>query len=86
MPTLSVFYGITIQMYWQDHGPPHFHAQYGDFEAIVGIRDQRMTRGYLPRRALVLVIEWAMEHRDELQEDWDLCRVMKTPKPIAPLK
>jgi len=66
MPTLSAFYGITIQMYWQDHGPPHFHAQYGDLEAIIAIRDLRVTRGHLPRRALTLVIEWASEHRDEL--------------------
>ena len=39
MPTISLFYGIVIQMYWRDHGPPHFHALYGEHEALVDLRD-----------------------------------------------
>ncbi len=38
MPTISVFYGIVIQMYWKDHGPPHFHALYAEHEALVDIQ------------------------------------------------
>jgi len=34
MPTISVFYGIIIRMYYDDHNPPHFHAFYGDYKAI----------------------------------------------------
>lgn len=79
MPTLSVFFGIVIQMYWREHAPPHFHALYGDDEA-------RVMRGSLPRRALALVLEWAAEHRDELMEDWNLCSRLEPPKPIEPLK
>ena len=37
MPTLSTFYGIVIQMYWNDHAPPHFHALYAEHEALVEI-------------------------------------------------
>ena len=59
MPTLSVFYGIVIQMFWRDHNPPHFHALYGEHEAIFDLRDLRVLRGTLPRRAMVLVLEWA---------------------------
>jgi hypothetical protein len=33
MPTISMFYGMLIQMYWDDHAPPHFHAIYGDHQA-----------------------------------------------------
>lgn len=86
MPTLSVFYGIVIQMFWRDHSPPHFHALYGEYEALIDVRDLRVLRGSLPRRALALVLEWAEEHRDELREDWNLCNQLQTPNPIEPLK
>ena len=86
MPTISVFYGIVIQMFWRDHGPPHFHALYGEHEALIDIRELRVMRGSLPRRAMALVLEWAAEHRDGLMEDWNLCSQLKTPKPIEPLR
>jgi hypothetical protein len=86
MPTLSVFYGIVVQMFWRDHNPPHFHALYGEHEAIVDLRDLRTIRGSLPGRAMALVLEWAAEHREELMEDWKLCSQLKPPKPIEPLK
>ncbi len=86
MPTISTFFGIVIQMFWREHGPPHFHAIYGQHEAIVDIRELRVTRGALPRRALALVLEWAAENREGLMEDWDLCSQLKPPKPIPPLE
>jgi hypothetical protein len=58
-------------MYWRDHNPAHFHARYGDFEALIRIDTLEVIRGSLPRRALALVLEWASEHRLELNEDWD---------------
>lgn len=70
MPTTSAFYGILIQMFWQDHAPPHFHALYGEFEALIDIRTLEVMRGSLPRRALALVREWATLHYNELIEDW----------------
>ena len=39
MPTISVFYGILIQMFWNEHAPPHFHALYGEDEALIDLRD-----------------------------------------------
>lgn len=86
MPTISVFYGILIQMFWQDHAPPHFHALYAEDEALIDIRTLEVIEGRLPRRALALVLEWAAEHRAELMEDWDLCAQMQTPKKIEPLR
>lgn len=85
MPTISVFYGIVIQVYWQEHGPPHFHALYAEHEALIDIRELRLVRGSLPLRAMALVLEWAADHRDELLEDWNLCSQLQTPKPIQPL-
>ena len=86
MPTISAFFGIVIQMFWREHGPPHFHALYAEHEALIEIRELRVIRGSLPRRALALVLEWAVEHHQALQEDWDLCRQLKHPKPIPPLE
>lgn len=86
MPTISTFLGIVIQIYWRDHGPPHFHATYGEQEAVIDIRELRVTRGALPRRALALVREWATLHREALLEDWKLCSELKSPKPIPPLE
>jgi hypothetical protein len=86
MPTLSMFYGIVIQMFWREHAPPHFHALYGEDEALLDLRDLRVIRGSLPRRAMALVLEWAAEHRDELMEDWNLCSRLQPPRPIEPLK
>lgn len=86
MPKISVFYGIVIQMFWREHPPPHFHALYGEHEALIDIRDLRVARGYLPRRAMALVLEWAAEHREELMEDWNLCSQLQTPRQIDPLK
>ena len=57
MPTISTFFGILIQMYWREHGPPHFHAIYREHEAVIDIRELRVVRGRLPRRALAMVIE-----------------------------
>jgi hypothetical protein len=85
MPTISTFYGILIQIFWREHGPPHFHALYAEHEALIDIRTLEITEGSLPRRALALVLEWAAEHRVELTEDWNLCSRMQTPKKIAPL-
>ena len=85
MPTISVFYGILIRMFFNDHAPPHFHARYGEFEATIDINTREIMQGELPRRALSLVQEWAMIHREELLEDWRLCREKAAPAKIEPL-
>jgi hypothetical protein len=86
MPSISIFYGIVIQMFWNDHAPPHFHALYGEYEAIIDIHTLEVIVGSMPRRALSLVLEWASEHRNELMEDWRLCEARQTPHKIPPLK
>lgn len=86
MPTISAFFGIMIQMFWREHSPPHFHALYGEHEALIDIRTLEIIAGTLPKRALALTIEWAVEHRTELMEDWELCQAKQLPKKIAPLE
>lgn len=57
MPTISMFYGILIRMYWNDHAPPHFHVEYGEYRAQYLIETLALSRGQLPRRAHALVLE-----------------------------
>ncbi len=86
MPEISRFLGIIIAMYYKDHPPPHFHARYGDFEAVIAIESGEVLGGRLPPRVLGLVQEWREYHRMELTEDWQLARERKALKQIEPLE
>ncbi|TAK51039.1 MAG: DUF4160 domain-containing protein [Bacteroidetes bacterium] len=86
MPRLSEFFGVIITMYFNDHGPPHFHARYGNDEAKISIESLELLKGKLPRRALSLVLEWASEHRRELMQNWKLIQKGIPAKPIKPLR
>ena len=85
MPTISTLYGILIQMFWGDHAPPHFHALYGEYE-VINIRTLEIVKGFMPRRALALILEWASLHREELMEDWKLCEMKQMPVKIELLE
>ena len=74
MPVVALFHGIRILIYWSDHDPPHFHAQYAEHAAKVDIRRGTVATGYLPRRQLRLVLAWAELHGDELMQNWELAR------------
>ena len=86
MPTISAFYGIIIRMFFNDHAPAHFHAEYAEYKAVVDIQTLKIIQGDLPRRAAQLVLDWAELHQKELLEDWALCQSKQQPKPISPLK
>ncbi len=66
MPELSRFYGIVIRMFFQDHAPAHFHAEYQEFETVIEIESLHIREGELPNKARQLVNEWATLHREEL--------------------
>lgn len=86
MPRISQFFGIVIAMYFNDHSPPHFHALYAEHEASIAIDTLRVIEGALPRRALSMVLEWAVEHREERGDDWDRARRGEPLRQIAPLE
>ncbi len=86
MPEISRFFGIVIQMFYDDHSPPHFHARYGRHQAMIGVPELVVLRGSLPPRALGLVMEWAAQHREELGENWVLARDKAPLKAISPLE
>lgn len=86
MPELSRFYGIVIRMYFDDHAPPHFHAEYGSSEALIDIRTLALLAGKLPPRAMGLVSEWAALHQDELMDRWRRAENLEPLTKIAPLQ
>ncbi|HEY2761138.1 MAG TPA: DUF4160 domain-containing protein [Pirellulales bacterium] len=86
MPTISRFFGVTIRMYYDDHGTPHFHAYYGNDAAKIEINTLKIVEGKLPRRAIGFILEWALEHRQELLANWELCETHLPLNPIAPLE
>lgn len=70
MPIISIFFGIIIRMFHREHGPPHFHASYQGFEALIVIADGSVLAGSLPRKALRIVQDWCAAHRQELMANW----------------
>ena len=85
MPELSRFLGIVIYMYYREHAPSHFHAEYGEYEITVDISSGVVT-GKFPRRALNAVLEWYSLHKDELANDWQRAGQKQPLRPIDPLE
>jgi hypothetical protein len=85
MPRVSAFYGIVITMYYRDHPPPHFHAAHSGSVAEVEIATLAVINGWLPPRALRLVVQWAGTHQDELTENWKRARAHRGLLAIDPL-
>ena len=73
-------------MHYDEHDPPHFHALYGDNHAVIELDTLAVRRGRLPRRALAIVLEWAVEHREELRENWRRVEVGEQLLKIRPLR
>lgn len=86
MPEVSRFYGISIYLYPREHPPAHFHALYGDQEAVFDIATLRILQGSLSNRARGLVLDWAAQHRGELFTAWERLRAGQNPGKIAPLE
>ena len=86
MPEISRFFGIVVKMFFDDHNPPHFHAEYAGSIALIGIRTLSVFSGRLPPRAMGLLIEWATLHQQELLADWERAQAQQELRPIAPLE
>ena len=88
MPTISIFYGIIIRMYYSpsEHNPPHFHAYYQDYKATIDINTCELKEGKLPSKQLKLVLAWAEIYKEDLLADWELASQGELPFKIEPLK
>jgi hypothetical protein len=89
MPTISMFYGIVIYLYFFDdelHKLPHIHARFQGQNASFSILDGSLLSGDLPSPKVRLVQAWIEIHREDLLADWDLAVNGQTPFPIDPLR
>ena len=86
MPEISRFFGIIIATYYNDHRPPHFHASYGEHQAVVDVATGSVVAGKLPARAAALVEEWRKRYKSDLERNWALCETRKPLEPIRPLE
>lgn len=85
MPEICRFLGIVIYMLYDDHPPPHFHAEYGEYQISVEI-ETGVVEGRFSRRALKALMEWHEVHRDELLANWKLAEQHEPLKEIPPLE
>ena len=79
MPEIARFYGITIKVFFGDHPPPHFHAVYGEYNALIDIESLATIEGDLPKRAQKLVLEWASLYQQDLMQIWKAQEFRKLP-------
>ncbi len=80
MPVIARFYGIVIKMYFKEHGIPHFHALYGEYNGVFDIETLEMMEGDLPRRAQKMIREWAQMYRSDLLNMWETQEFKKLPE------
>jgi hypothetical protein len=85
MPQISYFLGIIIRMFYRELNPPHFHAYYGDYEALIDIQKNELLSGNLPPRVLGIVVEWTALHQEELMVNWERSKKQEPLQAIEPL-
>jgi len=89
MPTISMFYGIIVYLYYMDnkqHHTPHIHAKYQNDEVVVSIETGQVLEGNIPPSKLKLLLAWMEIHKDELIADWNLAVEGEKPYKIEPLR
>lgn len=85
MPAISMFLGIIIYMYADDHNPPHFHAKYQGYEGQFDL-EGNMTEGNIPSKQQKLIAAWAILHDEELEANWKIATEKGDLFRIDPLK
>jgi len=86
MPTISIFFGLIIRMYYKDHQPPHIHVQYQSEHSVIDILSGNITEGNLPTAQLRYVQAWVEIHKEDLFANWELCRNGENPFKIDSLR
>lgn len=85
MPTISMFYGILIKMYYDEHQPPHFHTYYAEYKAVFDF-DGNILMGEMPTKQTKLIQAWTLIHKEELMANWCLSRENEGLFHIRPLE
>ncbi len=83
MPIISAFFGIIIRMFYREHEPPHFHAEYQGQSAKFSLDGEILAGNIRSATARRLIRKWASLHRAEIQANW---RKMKTGRPLEKIE
>jgi desulfoferrodoxin (superoxide reductase-like protein) len=89
MPTISMFYGIVVLMYYRDnvqHHLPHIHVRYQNDEVVINIENGDILTGNIPNKQMKLVQAWIEIHQEELKVNWELAVNGEEPFRINPLQ
>ncbi len=85
MPEISRFFGLIIRMFYDEHNPPHCHAEYSGKKAVFDFQGNIIKGNLSSRTATKLVREWIDLHASELEENWKLARESQELRKIEPL-
>jgi hypothetical protein len=86
MPIISMFFGIVIRMFYREHEPAHFHAEYQGQQGKFGLEGEILAGSIQSKTALRLIREWASSHRDELVANWNRMKAGEPLERIEPLE
>jgi hypothetical protein len=86
MPIISAFFGIIIRMFYKEHEPAHFHAEFQGQSAKFDLSGKLVAGDIRSRTARRLIREWAIRHRPELQANWDKTKAGRPLEKIEPLE
>ena len=86
MPIISAFFGIVVRMYYDDHSPAHFHAEFHGDRGSFDLDGELLSGSIRSRVARRLIQEWAAIHRGELEENWENSREGRPMRALDPLE
>ncbi len=86
MPAISIFFGIVIRMFYNDHEPPHFHAEYQGQRGKFDLRGRMVAGSISSKTALRLIRQWARQHQTEIRANWQRMKTGKPLETIEPLR
>ncbi len=86
MPAISMFFGIIIRMFYDEHNPPHFHAEYQNRKVLFDFKGNILKGNLRSKTATKLIREWVDLHEKELSYDWELAKHGKKMVKIEPLE
>jgi hypothetical protein len=85
MPVVSVFFGIVVTMFYNDHDPPHFHAEYQGQRGKFDLNGEIIVGSIRSKTALRLIREWTLLHRLDIEANWENTKLGRSLERIRPL-
>jgi len=86
LPIISVFFGIVVRMFYQEHEPPHFHVEHQGQTGTFDFEGRLLVGSIRSRTAQRLIAEWALAHRGELEANWTRIKAGCPLERIEPLE